>query len=138
MKIKLIFLLCCSLMLGYTALAQGETKPDDADSEVVVLAEQMPDFVGGDMALYEFISKNMIYPKAAKENGIECKVIASFIIEKDGSLSTIKFLRTKIGYGIEEEAERILKLMPKWQPGKQNGKAIRVRYTLPIKFQMNN
>ncbi len=148
MKIKCLFLLCCPLILCYSAMAQLEPITITPDSpsdtirqvydinEIHLSAEQMPMFNYKGMNEYEFVSKNMIYPKVAKEQGIECKIAAMFVIEKDGSISNIRFITSTKGYGFEEEMERILKLMPKWQPGKENGEVVRVSLTLPIRFKL--
>ena len=106
--------------------------PDDS-LEVFNMAEQMPSFVGNEDALYAYVSKNIIYPLKAKENNIEGRVVVRFIIEKDGAVSNIEILR-KLGFGCDEEVIRLIKSMPKWIPGKQNGKPVRVYFTMPISF----
>jgi protein TonB len=93
--------------------------------------EIQPDFPGGNQKLFAFISKNFRYTDEMIENEIKGRVIASFIVEKDGSISTIKIIRG-IGFGTEKEVERVLKLMPKWAPGEQNGKKVRCTYNVPI------
>jgi len=95
----------------------------------------MPEFVGGEIELSKFLSKNILYPKLAKENNIEGRVIVRFVVEKDGSISNTDILR-KLGFGCDEEVIRLIKTMPKWVPGKQNGKPVRVYYTLPIVFKL--
>jgi len=102
--------------------------------------EIMPEFPGGLEKLYAFIGKNVVYPKEALKKNKEGKVLISFIIEKDGSVSNVKPLKPKsewIGYGLEEEACRVVYLMPKWNPGTIEGKPVRVRFTLPVLFQLN-
>ena len=108
--------------------------PDDS-LEVFNMAEQMPSFVGDENALYTFLSKHIIYPLSAKENNVEGKVVVKFIVEKDGAVSNIEILR-KLGFGCDEEVIRLIKSMPKWIPGKQNGKLVRVYFTLPIVFRL--
>jgi len=95
----------------------------------------MPEPVGGQGAWAKFLQKNMRYPKTALEEGVQGKVYMSFIIEKDGHLSNIVVER-KAGFGFDEEALRVLKLAPAWKPGMQNGQAVRVRYVIPINFQL--
>jgi protein TonB len=95
----------------------------------------MPEPVGGEKAWKKFLEKNLRYPMIAQEQGVSGKVYMSFIIEKDGHLSDITIMR-KSGYGFDEEATRVLKLAPAWTPGKQNGQAVRVRYVIPINFQL--
>ncbi len=93
--------------------------------------EVQPDFPGGNKNLFAFISKNFQYSNEMKENELKGRIIASFIVEKDGSISNIKVVRS-IGYGTENEVIRVLKLMPKWAPGEQNGKKVRCSYNVPI------
>ena len=100
------------------------------------IVETMPSFRGGQQKLFEFIGNNVVYPQEAKEAGIEGQVFVEFYIEKDGSVTDGKVLKG-IGYGCDEEALRVIGLMPKWYPGKQRGKAVRVRYTLPINFKLS-
>ena len=100
------------------------------------IVETMPSFRGGEQKLFEFLGNNLVYPKKAKEAGIEGQVFVEFYIERDGTVCDAKVLRG-IGYGCDEEALRVIGLMPKWYPGKQRGKAVRVRYTLPINFKLS-
>lgn len=100
------------------------------------IVETKPSFRGGQQKLFEFLGNNLVYPKEAKEAGIEGVVFVEFYIEKDGTVCDSKVLRG-IGYGCDEEALRVVGLMPKWSPGKQRGKAVRVRYTLPINFKLS-
>ncbi len=131
------------LASSQVALAQ---QPDslrmDTIEEVVeqelfgMIPETMPSFRGGEQKLFEFIGKNVVYPQEAIDAGIEGKVFVEFYIEKDGTVCDAKVLRG-IGYGCDEEALRVIGLMPKWSPGKQRGKAVRVRYTLPVNFKLS-
>jgi len=93
--------------------------------------EVQPEFPGGNKILFAFISKNFRYTDEMKENELKGRVVASFVVEKDGTLSDIKVIRS-IGYGTEDEVLRILKSMPKWIPGEQNGKKVRCSYVIPI------
>jgi len=97
--------------------------------------EVMPQFPGGEAAWAKFLQKNLRYPGQAQENNISGKVWVSFVIEKDGHLSDIMVIRG-VGYGLDDEAVRVLKLAPAWKPGIQNGQAVRVRYNLPFNFQI--
>lgn len=106
--------------------------PYENEGEILVFAEQMPEFPGN---LNEYISKNIIYPKQAREQSIEGKVIAQFVIDKDGRISQAEVIK-KAGFGLDEEAIRIINSMPNWKPAKQNGKAVTLRYTLPINFKL--
>lgn len=105
------------------------------ESEIFQIVEQTPTFPGGDKALSEFISINIRYPQAALDKGVQGRVFVSFVVEPDGSLSDVKATRG-IGSGCEEEAVRVVKSMPKWEPGKQGGQAVRVSYNLPVNFKL--
>ena len=100
------------------------------------IVETMPSFLGGQQKLFEFLGNNLVYPQEAIDAGVEGRVFVEFYIEKDGTVCDAKVLRG-IGYGCDEEALRVIGLMPKWSPGKQRGKAVRVRYTLPINFKLS-
>ena len=93
--------------------------------------EVQPEFIGGNAKLYSFIGENFEYSEDMKENELRGKVIVSFVVEKDGSLSNLKVIRS-IGYGTDNEAMRVVTKMPKWLPGEQNGKKVRCSYTIPI------
>jgi TonB family protein len=114
-----------------TAITQPQQKID----KVFTVVEQAPTFPGGLDKFYSFLGANIKYPAKAKENKVEGKVFLSFVIEEDGSLSNMKILRD-IGYDCGKEAVRVMKLSPKWRPGVQNGKKVRVQYNLPITFSL--
>ena len=133
------------LGISQVALAQqpDTLRMDTIHKEVIedgelfgCIVETMPTFRGGQQKLLEFIGNNVVYPKEAIDAGIEGRVFVEFYIEKDGTVCDAKVLRG-IGYGCDEEALRVIGLMPKWSPGKQRGKAVRVRYTLPINFKLS-
>ena len=107
------------------------------EQEVFTIVEQMPNFPGGDAKMYEYLGKNIKYPQIARESGIQGRVFVNFVVEPDGSVSNVKVLRG-IGGGCDEEAMRVVKGMPKWSPGKQRGKAVRVSYTLPVVFKLQS
>ena len=119
-----------SMKENYVTLAAEE---EIVEEEIFVVVENEPEFPGGMDSLMAFLARNIVYPKTAKENGIQGKVFLTFCVEKDGSISNIKVLRD-IGGGCGAEAVRVVKMMPKWTPGKQRGKAVRVQYNLPIQF----
>ena len=102
---------------------------------VYQIVEEMPKFPGGEDALMDYVSKNVVYPKEAQEKGISGRVFVGFIVEKDGSVSDVKVLRG-IGGGCDEEAVRVISGLPKWRPGKQEGKPVRVSYQMPINFKL--
>lgn len=110
---------------------------DGEAPEILTFAEQMPEFTGGTEELYKYLSKNIQYPPLARENSIEGKVILTFVVGADGKISQIEQVGKKLGWQCDEEAIRVVKGMPAWTPGKQNGKAVVVKFTLPIRFQLN-
>ncbi len=103
--------------------------------EVYQVTEQMPEFPGGQKAMYKFINRNIRYPKKAKENGVEGRVYVRFIVGKDGAIRDVKILKG-IGSGCDAEAIRVVKRMPKWKPGRQRGRAVSVKFTLPFSFKL--
>lgn len=106
---------------------------EDEKENIFTVVEVMPEYPGGVNEMMKFLAENIKYPTAAKENGVSGKVYVSFIVEKDGLISDITILRG-IGAGCDEEAIRVIKMMPKWKPGTQRGQAVRVQYNVPIKF----
>lgn len=105
------------------------------DSVVFEVVEEMPDFPGGMKALMEYLSQNIKYPAEAHAKGIQGRVIVSFIVKKDGSISDIKVVRSVDPY-LDKEAERVIAAMPAWKPGKQRGQAVNVRFTVPVAFRL--
>ena len=97
--------------------------------------EQMPQFPGGDAALMKYISSNLMYPPVAAENGIQGRVILRFVVSKTGNIEQIQVLRSP-DPSLEKEAIRVVKSMPKWVPGKQNGVSVPVYFTLPVTFRL--
>jgi protein TonB len=102
----------------------------------MVIVQEMPVFSGGEDEMYKYLAANIKYPQEARELGIQGKVYIEFVIEPDGSVSHVTVKRG-IGSGCDEEAARVVSSMPKWNPGKQNGQAVRVLLTLPVKFVLN-
>jgi TonB family protein len=113
--------------------AEG-TKGDDEKAFEIV--EKMPEFPGGDKALLEFLSKNIKYPVEAQKKGLQGRVVVGFVVEKDGSLSDVKTAKS-VDPLLDQEAMRVVKSMPKWLPGRQKGKAVRVKFNVPISYQLN-
>jgi TonB family protein len=106
------------------------------EHDVYQIVEQMPEFPNGEEAMMQYIAKQVKYPAEAKKAGAQGRVFVGFIVEPDGSLSDFKVLRG-IGYGCDEEALRLVKSMPKWKPGMQRGKAVRVQYLVPVNFKLD-
>ncbi|MCO5262395.1 MAG: TonB family protein [Lentimicrobium sp.] len=117
--------------MGYAVAA--EACEDIEIPAVYSMVEMMPSFKGGESALERFISKNLKYPEEARKNGISGDVIIEFIVNADGSLSGFRILK-KLGYGCDEEALRVIRLMPAWNPGKQNGRKVKTKMVLPVNF----
>ena len=109
---------------------------EPAKPAVFTGVEEMPQFPGGEKALYAYVIKELKYPKMAKENGIQGTVYVTFVIQADGTITNPKVIRG-IGGGCDEESIRIVKGMPKWIPGKQGGKEVIVQYNLPIRFKLD-
>ncbi len=115
-------------------------KPEVIEEEVVeqeifTIVETMPSFPGGQEKLMQYLATNIKYPQIARESNVQGRVYLSFVVEPDGSVSNVKVLRG-IGAGCDEEAMRVVKAMPKWSPGKQRGKSVRVSYNLPVNFKL--
>ncbi len=108
---------------------------DIQEAEIFTIVEEMPDFPGGTQKLADYLAKNIKYPQMARESGIQGRVFISFVVEPDGSVSNINVMRS-LGGGCDEEAVRVVKSMPKWKPGKQRGKPVRVSYILPVNFKL--
>ena len=117
-----------------TPVVKGTVTPNDEPAFDVV--EEMPQFPGGMQALMEFLSKTIRYPKEAFEANKQGRVIANFVIETDGSISEAKVVKS-VDPSLDEEAIRVINAMPNWTPGKQSGKAVRVKYTVPINFRLD-
>jgi len=120
------------------AQASDSTKVETADKEeeeVFMIVDQMASFPGGEEALFNFLRDNIKYPEEAKLKGIEGTVYVSFVVMADGSVQKAKVVRA-IGGGCDEEALRVVNLMPKWTPGEQSGKSVSVQYNLPLSFNL--
>lgn len=125
--------------LAETGIPEDKPKTNIIDEgeelKIHTFVEEWPEFPGGDIARVKFLSENIVYPKVAKEAGIQGPVHLTFVVEKDGSISNVNILRG-IGGGCDEEATRVVSSMPKWKPGRQNGKEVRVQFNMPINFKL--
>ena len=108
----------------------------DAPEPPVPIVEIMPEYPGGEEARIKFLQDNLVYPKIAREIGLEGKVWIGFVVEKDGSLSNFTVVK-EVAPVLDNEALRVVKMMPKWTPGKQRTKTVRVQYQIPITFKLN-
>lgn len=110
-----------------------EAEPEE--QEVFVIVEQMPEFPGGMVECLKYLGKNIKYPTIAQENGIQGRVVVQFVVNRDGSIVDPRVVRSVDPY-LDKEALRVIKSMPKWKPGKQRGKTVRVKYTVPVTFKL--
>ncbi|MBQ8158809.1 MAG: energy transducer TonB [Prevotella sp.] len=113
----------------------ADEKPKEEETKVFDVVEQMPEFPGGQAALLKWISDHIKYPAIAEENGIQGRVVCTFVVERDGSVTDVQVARS-IDPSLDKEAVRVLKQMPRWNPGKQNGSSVRVKYTVPVTFRL--
>ena len=120
------------LMVNTNAMAQNKKTAND---KVLEKAEVMPEFPGGDQAMMDFVADNVKYPQEAIDKEISGRVMVGFVVEKDGSISDVKVVKG-IGGGCDEEAVRVVNAMPKWKPGMDKGKPVRVSYMMPITFKL--
>jgi len=117
--------------------APVEAPVEEEEEEVVfMVVESMPEFPGGQQALFKYLSENIKYPVIAQENGIQGKVVCQFTVNKDGSIVDIEVVRSGGDPSLDKEAVRVIKTMPKWKPGKQRGKPVRVKFTVPVSFKL--
>jgi protein TonB len=105
------------------------------DNSILENVEKLPEFPGGMAEMYKFINSNIKYPSAAQRGNISGRVFVKFVVEKDGSISSIEIMKG-IGFGCDEEAARVIKSMPRWSPAKQNGKSVRVYYNMPVFYRL--
>jgi protein TonB len=110
-------------------------KVEEVTEEIFVVVEEQPEFPGGNAAMMKFLSDNIKYPVIAQENGIQGRVITNFVVERDGSITDVQVVRG-VDPSFDKEAVRVIQSMPKWKPGKQRGSAVRVRFTLPVVFRL--
>ena len=105
------------------------------ETKIFTVVEQMPMYPGGDAALMGYLRDNIHYPTVAAENGVQGRVVVGFVVERDGSITDVKVLRS-VDPSLDREAMRVVKSMPRWTPGKQNGSAVRVKYQVPVTFRL--
>ena len=119
----------------YTPPPAVEEEEEEEAQQIFTVVEEMPKFPGGDAELLKFIAKSIKYPVIAQENGIQGRVICAFVVNRDGSVVDAQVLRG-VDPSLDKEALRVIGTMPKWSPGKQRGKPVRVKYTVPITFRL--
>ena len=117
--------------------APVEVQEEEEEEEVVfVVVEKMPEFPGGQQALFKYLSENVKYPVIAQENGIQGRVICQFVVNKDGKIVDVEVVRSGGDPSLDKDAVRVIKSMPHWKPGQQRGKPVRVKYTVPVNFRL--
>lgn len=104
------------------------------EGRIYEVVEQMPSFPGGQGALMQYLARNIKYPVTAKEDGVQGRVVVSFVVERDGSITDVQVVRS-VDPTLDHEVQRVVRSMPKWIPGKQKGQAVRVRYNIPVSFR---
>lgn len=127
---SIILLTVALFFCSFTHVSAQDEEP------IFVIVDQMPEFKSGPSGLGTFIRSNLSYPREALDEKKEGIVIASFVVEKNGNISNISIVRG-LGYGCDEEVLRLMKMMPKWKPGKKDGKAVRVKLNIPIEFKLS-
>ncbi len=131
---KLILMSMMAIVCLMTASAQ-KTVVSQSNQNVYDAVEQMPEFPGGMPAMIEYLQNNLKYPKDAIKQQVGGRVMVMFVVETDGSLSNVRVAR-KVFHSLDTEAVRVVKSMPKWKPGKEKGRLVRVNYTLPVVFSL--
>lgn len=119
---------------------ESNTKKSTIKAEapsVFTYVEQMPEYAGGETEMLLFIKENLKYPEEALEEGLEAKVYVKFVVDENGAISNVISVRPA-GNGFDEEAIRVVESMPEWKPGKQNGRAVKVHFQIPIRFSIPN
>ncbi|MBN3035235.1 MAG: energy transducer TonB [Bacteroidales bacterium] len=119
-----------------TLLIDFDPEPEPEDPVIHIVAEVMPEFPGGEAAMMQFLSDHITYPAEAREVGLNGTAYVTFVVWTDGTIRDIQILRDP-GAGLGEEVVRVVKLMPPWKPGLQQGKRVPVRYNLPVAFKLN-
>jgi protein TonB len=125
------------IFLFFSSISFAQKTNSKSTDAPLTIAEQMPSYKGGEQAMMKFIQQNIKYPEAERIAGISGTCYITFVVEKSGKLSSIRVLRgVEGGKGCDKEAIRVISKMPKWNPGKQNGRFVRVQFNLPIKYTL--
>ncbi len=123
------------MIIDVQPVVQAKKEVEEEDTQVFFIVEDMPEFPGGELALRQFIANAIKYPVIAQENGIQGRVYVTFVVDADGSVSEPRIARG-VDPSLDKEALRVVSQLPKWKPGRQRGKPVRVSYTVPINFQL--
>lgn len=133
-RMKKLILMSLMAVFCLSTVSAQKTVVSKKNQKVFDVVEQMPEFPGGMEALFKYMAENMKYPEDAKKQQVEGRVLVQFIVETDGSVSNTEVLM-RVFPSLDAEAVRVISGMPKWIPGKQNGKVVRVKYTIPVSFR---
>jgi protein TonB len=132
---KKFIIMALMAVFGLTTVSAQKTVVAKKNQKVFDIVEQMPEYPGGQAALFEFISKNVKYPDDAVKKKVEGKVFVTFVVDTDGKITDVSLMR-KVFPSLDAEAIRVISAMPNWIPGKQKGQVVRVKYTVPIMFRL--
>ena len=132
---KKLFIVAFFIFSTFSFLKAQSLSNDN--SEILTFAEQMPEYPNGMDSVMRFIQKNLSYPGKAKKDSIQGKVIVQFVVSKTGAIEDIKIIKS-LSKECDEEVMRVVSIMPRWNPGKQNGKAVSVRFVLPVIFRLKD
>ena len=132
---KKFIIMALMAVFGLITVSAQKTVVAQKNQKVFDIVEQMPEYPGGQAALFEYLSKNIKYPADAEKKKVEGKVFVTFVVDTDGKITEVSLLR-KVFPSLDAEAIRVISAMPNWIPGKQKGQAVRVKYTVPIMFRL--
>ncbi len=132
---KKFIIMALMAMFGLTTVSAQKTVVAKKNQKVFDVVEQMPEYPGGQAALFEYLSKNIKYPADAEKKKVEGKVFVTFVVDSDGKITDVSLLK-KVFPSLDAEAIRVISAMPNWIPGRQKGQAVRVKYTVPIMFRL--
>ena len=133
---KKFIIMALMAVFGLTTVSAQKTVVAKKNQKVFDVVEQMPEYPGGQAALFEYLSKNIKYPADAEKKKVEGKVFVAFVVDTDGKITDVSLMR-KVFPSLDAEALRVISAMPNWKPGKQNGKVVRVKYTVPLSFHLD-
>ena len=132
---KKFIIMALMAVFGLITVSAQKTVVAQKNQKVFDIVEQMPEYPGGQAALFEYLSKNIKYPADAEKKKVEGKVFVTFVVDTDGKITDVSLLR-KVFPSLDAEAIRVISAMPNWIPGKQKGQVVRVKYTVPIMFRL--
>lgn len=132
---KKLIIMALMALFGLTTVSAQKTVVAKKNQQVFDVVEKMPEYPGGQAALFEYLSKNVKYPADAEKKKIEGRVLVTFVVNTDGSITDIEVVR-KTFPSLDAEAVRVISGMPKWKPGEQKGKKVRVKYSVPLSFRL--